>query len=378
MATNYEQTLVQQYGEPMQQLINDQRALGKGGALNGTNVDQQDVNRLVSMFQQVNPTSGQNVIDATTNPTYAPNYNDPYGALDAIGKSIGVDTATEAEKAAREELAKQQETTREILSGIQFDKNKTVGISAGEQSRERTLAANEENTLLSALNLATQQRQILENKAQQQFSIFQSELGQRRDLVATALQYGDNKVDINMSMEELQKRAADAQTKYIEQEKKDAEKKLEGEYKKQLQQIAIELGIGTKTGKGGTMNISQLEKAIAKEKKSALEEAKAWEKQQRDMEIAKYNKTMSGSDSQGDSVKAELYTQLASGQITRETAKAYYEIATGKPWDIYNDPRTADNVLPPYNPSDIPKKIGTDEQGDIFVNSQGERIFWVE
>jgi hypothetical protein len=55
MATKYEQELVSQYGSGIQDYINQQRTLGKSGALRGSNVDKQDVQRIVAGYQAIAP-----------------------------------------------------------------------------------------------------------------------------------------------------------------------------------------------------------------------------------------------------------------------------------------------------------------------------------
>jgi hypothetical protein len=324
--SNFEQQLISQYGDPMSQLIASERAKGKEGALRGVNVDKQDVSRLVGLLGNVTPTSGADVLASTENPVYQPNYSDPYGALDSIEKSLGLGTLRDEEAQINAEIAKQKEQAAGIISGIQFDANKTVGLSSGEMERERTLANNSLNTLLDSLNLKQQQIGALESKAQQQFGIYQNELDTKRALMADALQYGDKDVNLNMSIEELTRRGADAKSSYEKEQEKKLQKEQDDAYKKELKDIARSLGISTKTKKGGTMNTKQLEKAIGKANKQALEDAKAWEKEQRNMERTKFNERNleSGEESLTSAEKEQvkkldsITNDVLSGKLTRE------------------------------------------------------------
>lgn len=198
-----------------------------------------------------NPYSGANVLAAATEPvTY--DYSDPYGARTAIGTRLGLGEATTAEQAAAEALTGFQDTTRAQINALRNNRDLSVGLEQGFEATRLREASEQESILTNQLTNAQNARIALENKVNQEWSVFQQEQAKREDLYTTALQYGAKNVNINDSIENLTKAASEAKSKYEKDQKKEQEKD-------DLKKEARSLGINTK-GKSG----KELAKAIAK------------------------------------------------------------------------------------------------------------------
>ena len=351
MATTYEEQLVSQYGTGMQDFINHERTLGKSGALKGVNVDEQDVARITNAYQAIAPVpnaqnvySTENITQAVTSPAPTPDLSDPLGIYDYY---MGTDAMKNAQASVTERqtaLQQAQDRARQQQFGLEQAPESMARI-VGKQARGEQLSNIELQSLAEQLDVAQSAFLAQQTTAKERANIVMSQRDQLTQLITQNPGAGITYKDTIES-------AASKINKYTEKVQKEAEakakKETEAEYKRKLQATAMELGISTKTKKGGTLDISGLEKAIAKKNKQALEEAKAWESEQMQMKRIEFSERNIGKEKGGDSVKAELYDKLSRGEITRESAKAYYEFATGKNWDIYNDPRTADNALPSY------------------------------
>lgn len=84
MATQYETQLVTQYGSGMQDYINQQRGMGKSGALKGTNVDAQDVDAIVKGYGQGTSTPAQTIQQGLQSLSSAQYQFDPNAYLPGI------------------------------------------------------------------------------------------------------------------------------------------------------------------------------------------------------------------------------------------------------------------------------------------------------
>jgi hypothetical protein len=329
MATKYEQELVSQYGSGIQDYINQQRTLGKSGALRGSNVDKQDVQRIVAGYQAIAPVptpqtvySTDNIQNAVSAPSPTPNLADPMGIYDYYLNTPEVLTAQQEYQKQQSALQEAQSRGRSQQAALEGNLESMSRIT-GRQSRAGQLSNIELQSLAEQLNVSQSRLEALTSTAKERAQIAMS---QRDQLTQLITQYPEAGVTYADTVETASQKIAKANErnqakqialqypkagiketdtydvaiqkiqKFEEKQEQEAQKKIEGEYKKQLQATARELGISTKTKKGGTMSTKQLEDAIGKENKKALAEAKAWEKEQMSMERAKFNKSMTDVD----------------------------------------------------------------------------------
>lgn len=229
--------------------------------------------------------SGQNVVGAVTNPASPYDYNDPYGAYASIGKTLGLNEAQTAEQAANEALLNYKNTTVAGINTLRNNRDLSTGLEAGFEANRVREATAQESTLADQVQLAQNKRLAIESVVGQQYSVFQSELSQRENLVVQAAQYGIKDVNPNMSLATLSQKVGIGQlmnenpsagiketdsidkafqrlTSYAAEQKKQA-------YKDSLKQIALQMGI-TKTN----ISTGALEQKIGKQNKAALDDAK--------------------------------------------------------------------------------------------------------
>lgn len=326
MATKYEQELVSQYGSGIQDYINQQRTLGKGGALRGSNVDKQDVQRIVSGYQAIAPVptpqsvySTDNIQSAVSAPAPTPNLSDPMGIYDYYLNTPDVVSAQQEYQKQQSTLQEAQARGRSQQAALEGNLESMSRIT-GRQSRAGQLSNIELQSLAEQLNVSQSRLEALTSTAKERAGIAMSQRDQLTQLITQNPEAGVTYTDtVESAAQKIAKANERNQAKQIalqypkagiketdtydvaikkiqkfeEKQEQEAQKKIEGEYKKQLTAAARELGLSTKTKKGGTMNTKQLEEAIGKENKSALARAKAWEEEQMSMERAKFSKSMS-------------------------------------------------------------------------------------
>jgi hypothetical protein len=362
---NYEQQLVTQYGDQMAQLIASERAKGKAGLLRGSNVDAQDVGRIESAFKASDVFKAPN-IQQTVNAPAQLNLGDLMGVRTRLEEELGYGTAQQDLLKAKEALSAFDIGSQEQQSSI-GQRLVPMEVLRGEQALAGEQRAIGRQSLTAELQAKADLMSALGSQVDTRFGIYEQQRGELANLMTQAPGAGITFTDtlesavskLNTYQEKTKREQETADKKAREDELKRLEKERQDEYAQKLRAIAMESGVSLKTSKGGTRSVKDLESAIAKKNKEALDEAKAWEKEQMAMERAKFNKAMKDDTANGDPMKAELYDKLSRGEITRESAKAYYELATGKNWDIYSDPRTANNALPAY------AGAGGDE-GDLY------------
>lgn len=351
--TKYEQQLVGEYGAGMQDYINQQRTLGKGGDLVGSNVDKQDVSRIIANYQKtVPPPTAQNVYSAgninqaVSAPAQTPNLADPMGIYDFYMNSGDIqqarERATTAQKAVLEAQQKARDTQYQLGEGMASMKTIT-----GRQARAGELSNIQLQALAETLGVEQSNLQALTQTAQQRADIALSQRDQLTQLIVNNPGAGVTYTD---TVETASQKINQYQEKKLKEEEAKAKKATEDAYKEKLRGIAMELGVSLKTKKGGTMNTKQLEDAIAKKNKKALEDAKAWEEEQKSMERTKFaERNMKTGTEKIELTEEEkllekklesVAKQVESGAINREQAVAQLEgfgLSTDKAGEwVYN------------------------------------------
>lgn len=207
--------------------------------------------------------SADNIAYASSNQP-APDYSDPFKLRDYYLNTPDVLAARNNLTAVNAELIKAQQTARAQQQAIQ-DNPMAMNVIRGNQAT----AGAQANLTLQALaenKLAAQSAvDALTNEANAKYQIAQEERGKLQNLITQT--GGKAGISYTDTFEQALSKATNYQEKQAKEAEEKAKKEAEGAYKKQLQATAIELGIGTKTKKGGTMSVKDLEKAISKSKK---------------------------------------------------------------------------------------------------------------
>lgn len=217
--------------------------------------------------------SAENVAQTITNP--APIPTDLLGIREGIYNELGVNTAqTEYDNA----LALVTGATGQLRTGLQQLSNRPVSLSkiTGQQSQLREVAGNEIRALSEAANLKLNTLNALKTEAETQFGIREGEISQIRSLQA---QYPGANIKFGDSFD----KAIDRIEKYNEEQADKA-------YKKELKDVAKSLGINT-----SGLSKRELEKAIGKINKEALERTKKMQ----DIEMATASAKLAAAKSGG-------------------------------------------------------------------------------
>lgn len=350
MATEYESSLISQYGEGMQSFIDAERLKGKSGLLKGSNVDSQDVSGITSAFLRANSTAGNEVYSASNiaTPVSPPNLSDPFGLYDYYFSSPEMKAAQEASSTAYEDILSAQAAAREEQTALGQNLQSMTRIR-GAQAQARELSANELAALSDIYNVSVANLDTLTGQAQAKYGIASSE----RDKIQSLITQTGGKAGISYtdSFESATKKAQD----YID-------KQAEGDYKKSLQDEARSLGLSTKTSKGGTLDIKGLEKALEKYYKETGESERAIkarmdELDMRSKELSIASAEMSLAGGGGKAPRTSEYTDyevraMAAQAVKEAEAKGLYgyylwedvtkamrdenvDILTGSPLDKY-------------------------------------------
>ena len=356
MATTYEEQLVSQYGTGMQDFINHERTLGKSGALKGVNVDEQDVARITNAYQAIAPVpnaqnvySTENITQAVTSPAPTPDLSDPLGIYDYY---MGTDAMKKAQASVTERqtaLQQAQDRARQQQFGLEQAPESMARI-VGKQARGEQLSNIELQSLAEQLDVAQSAFLAQQTTAKERANIVMSQRDQLTQLITQNPDAGVTYKDtIESAASKISKANQATQMKQLaiqypgagikstdsyETAAKKVEAKMKKDtddaYKKELSKMARELGVSLKTDKGGTRSTKQLEEAIAKKNKQALEEARAWQQEQMSMERTKFNLEVQKSiqSSSGGGLTKEEKAQIAryegvlndvrSGKYTRE------------------------------------------------------------
>jgi len=350
--TNYEQQLVSQYGTGMQELIGSERAKGKAGLLRGSNVDEQDVARLTSAYQAIAPVptpqnvySSQNVNQAVSSPAPTPDLSDPLGIYNYYMGGEAITSAQQSVTERQTALQQAQEKARQQQFGLE-QAPESMGRIVGKQARGAQLSNIELQSLAEQLGVAQSSLIAQQDRAREQANIVMSQRDQLTQLITqnpdAGVTYKDtietasakiSKANQANQMKQLSVqypgagiKATDTYESASKKVEAKMKKDVEDAYKKELTAIARELGVSLKTSKGGTRSVKDLESAIAKKNKEALDEAKAWEKEQMAMERAKFNKSMSETstveltpeEKQQKATLDDVTSAVKTGKLTRE------------------------------------------------------------
>ena len=261
--------------------------LSQGGF--GDKLTSGEAQRLLAGFDS-SAYSGENVLSAVSDPV-SYDYSDPYGAWDSIAKNIGYEDAQSAEQEATKALLDFRNETREGINALRANRDLSTGLEQGFESERTREATQQEQVLTDALTLASNKRMALESRVNRQYDVFQNELNKREALYTEALGYGAD-VDINMSISEL--------TKKLTKAKEEKEEELrEEEYRDNLKETLLSLGISTKTKKGGTLNTSKMEKALKKyygNKREYEDKINSLKLQTSELQLQKLSESLSTND----------------------------------------------------------------------------------
>lgn len=321
MATNFEADLIK--AGVSQEFIDSERAKGKSGLLKGVNVDKNDYAPILSAYQATgfNPTitpqqvySAGNIASASSAPVQVPNYADPYGLRDSFLNTPEMIAKRQAVADANQALITARQTGRAQQQAIQ-ENPMAMNVIRGAQAVAGQQSALTEQAAAENL-LATQSvYDSFANEANAKYQIAQEERAKLQDLILqtggkAGISYGD-------TFESALAKATSYKENLTKEEEKKAKKEAEDANKKKLQELARSYGISTKTSKGGSMSVKQLEEALTKKaKKDAdlqdemnnlkLESARVGAVAD-SLNIQKLRASLSGEGSADDSKKQEAF-----------------------------------------------------------------------
>ena len=212
------------------------------------------------------PTPGQiysatNIAQATNAPVAAPDlsnasaiYNYYLNGADVIGAR----TTAEADAAA---LATAKATARNRQLAIEGNPLESQQFIVGAQSRAGQLDNAALNALADTAAVSSANYASAKQTASEKANVA---LSQRSELVSMINQNPKAGITFNDTVVSASKKVSD----YMDKVEKDAEKKADEKYAKDLKATLISLGISNKNSKGGTMGVKSMEKALATKYKS--------------------------------------------------------------------------------------------------------------
>lgn len=256
--------------------------------------------------------SSGNIQQTTTNPAPAP--DDLLGIRAGLYNTLGVNQASQDNLNAQKAASDAALGLNERLTGL---RGRAVSLNkiTGTQAQERAVSSNEIDALNAASVNALNQYQAKKSEADAQFAIRESEVTQKKALMA---QYPGAKISFTDSFESSMKKIDN----YAQDQKKEV-------YKDALKAKALDLGLKTNGSS------KDLEKRIGKQNKSAVADAK----KKSDLELVKLQADIDNTRSEianRGNVKATTYTnQEITQTIDTLTQQA---IQSGKsPEQAWND-----------------------------------------
>ena len=321
--------------------------------------------------------SAPNIVQAATSPALPVNQAvEEYNAyMNTPELTAARNSVSELQKAINSERAGLRNTT----TGLEYQNDNALGTTGASMNligrqvgRANELSSNRQAALGDQFSAATAYLQGLENTRKEQYQVYTQEKQRIQELIAQT----GNKAGISPT--DTYEVAVEKAYKWQEDEKKKEEKKAEeakkDAYKESLKKELRAMGKSTKG------SIKDLEKKLKKENKEAYEKTKSRSDKEWDMKVASFNKSMNDTDKKGTKITA-LLTKAANmssgGEAWAKKNAALYGLKesdvtpylTGNWGDGYRD--TPKSVAP--------KKIGVDSNGeDIFVDSDGNRVEWVD
>lgn len=262
-----------------QDQINSELAKGKGGAARGSFVDQQDIQRMLSTYN-INPKqvySASNVAQTVAGVAGKPNLSDPLAMYDYYLNSPEIQKAMVENKLAAEDVNKATATARNRQTALE-NLPQALNVIRGEQAQASRLSS-DEIAALSENQLAKQSYlTALKETATNKFNVAKSMRDELTQMIV-------NNPGAKITYTDTPSSAANKIKKY-------QDRVAEDEYKKSLRSMAMQLGISTKTKKGGTLDAKGLEKAISKYYKGEAD----IKNELQQLEIAAKRKALAGGD----------------------------------------------------------------------------------
>ena len=319
--------------------------------------------------------SAPNIVQAATSPALPVNQAvEEYNAyMNTPELTAARNSVSELQNAINSERAGLRNTT----TGLEYQNDNALGTTGASMNligrqvgRANELSSNRQAALGDQFSAATAYLQGLENTRKEQYQVYTQEKQRIQELIAQT----GNKAGISPT--DTYEVAVEKAYKWQEDEKKKEEKKAEeakkDAYKESLKKELRALGKSTKG------SIKDLEKKLEKYNKEALKESKSRSDQEWNMKVSSYNKSNSTNKSSAITALLTKAANMSSGgaEWAKKNASLYglkesdvTPYLVGNWGDGYRDtPKTV-----------APKKIGVDSNGeDIFVDSDGNRVEWVD
>lgn len=262
--------------------------------------------------------SAQNIQQASMNPVAMPDLSNASAIYDFYLNGADVNTARTVAQADMAALAAAKATARNRQLAIEGNPLESQQFIVGQQARagqldDAKLAALADAAAVSSANYATA-KQTASEKAN-------VALSQRAEIVDYIKQNPNAKINFTDTVES----AAAKVKKYNDKVAKEAEKKAEEEYKKNLKATLIQLGISNKNSKGGTMSVKAMEKALAtkyKSKSDLQDKLDSLKLEGAQLDLAKAKKDLLGTGSKDDDKNIEqFFSDIEKQRAVLESAR---------------------------------------------------------
>lgn len=310
-----------------------------------------------------NPTITPQQVYSAENIAYTPtpiDYSDPYKLRDYFLNTPDLVASRNAVAEANKLLTASKQSARDrqlAIKNTPFAMNVMrgwQGVATDEANAD--LASKSENLLAAQSTYDT-----FANEANARYGIAQQEREKLQSLITqTGGKAGISYAD---TFENALAKATSYQEKLTKDAEKKAKKEAEDKYKQSLKAAAMELGISTKTKKGGSMSVKDLEKAITASKKidkDKLNQLNDLKLQAERASIAK-------------SLKPDNLTQ--SEQLQSDVQESYGYLDSKKGKDGYVDPLQYNYAKQKWSKFNAPSKFDEYFQGYVNPNDYGRVNF---
>ncbi len=212
--------------------------------------------------------SSSNIAQATNAPVAPPDLSNASSIYDYYLNGADVTSARTAAEADAKALAAAKATARNRQLAIEGNPLESQQFIVGQQARAGQLDTATLNALADAAGVSSAAYASAKQTASEKANVA---LSQRSELVQLITQNPGAKIKFTDTIESATKKISD----YQDEQAKKAKKAADEEYKKNLKETLMQLGISNKTSKGGTMSVKSMEKALTASYKSKADADKA-------------------------------------------------------------------------------------------------------
>jgi hypothetical protein len=231
----------------------------------GGKVTSGEASRLLSTFNATKATpadvfSQANVAQTLTNPAQPYDYSDPLKLRERINTELGLSDVEKQYQDAINKLRAFDTGTTTQQFNIEQELN-PMGVIRGEQATALGQRSLSRQGFADTAQALADRYNALSAEATNKFNILNAERSTLQNLMVNNPGAGITYLD---TVDQAAKKIENFRLAEEKRLEKLAEEKAKEEYKKNLKATAMQLGISTKSKKGGSLKTKDLEKAIAK------------------------------------------------------------------------------------------------------------------